>query len=873
MKRALLFKFLLLLTAHLNISAQTPAFAWVRPGTVNSGGLDFGRGVKLATDSAGYTYVAGSYTGSTFNIGDSTLTAPNYDEPAMFVAKYDSYGNLLWIRETTNCYLSQPSSIALDKVNGKVYVTGRYCTTSTLGTASFGPYNFTTGFNSMYVSQLDAATGDVLWLKCTNVGSVQNVNTAQGNNVIASGNSLYVAGEYTNTVIFDNDTLTSIGDGDAYLAKYDSSGNLVWIRTAGYAYNQNYFNCVTADVAGNVYVSCAVMQTISIGSNTYTGDVLTIKYDATGALKWVKASTNGYQPLKVLFDSKDYLYVAGTFIGNVTFGSYALTNHSGNYGIFVAKYDTLGNLIWAKSPGGGFESYGALGMAFDQYDNFYLTGNYTGSATFDTSTINAIINGNTSDIFVAKFDTGAHAYWAKTAGGVYTDASNDVGADYLGNSYITGYIGADGSVTDVSFDTISIAVQPNDSYFFLAKIGTVTVAPLAQFAVSDSTICAGSQLTFTDQSTGYPTTVSWIFAGGNPENSSSPNPIVTYSAPGNYSVTLVVSNSSGKDSLTKTSYVTVHPAPVAGAIIGSDSICPGSSIQLTDTGSSGTIQWQNSLDGNTFLDVNGDTSATYINASLNQSAFYRVIINGICGTDTSLIHPVIVYTPPAPVPYTNDSAICSSDSTSICVQNNFISYQWNTSDTSFCTTVKLAGGYWVTVTDVNGCSAISPHQNISVYPVPSVSIVVQGDTLTSFNSNHFQWYFNDSAIQGATSSVYIAHQSGNYAVQIMDSNGCYATSNYTPVVINDIPSIYEASPLNVYPDPFTNYIFIGLGDAGPGIESIIMYDVLGRISLSKELDNAAAKQLELDVSALPPGIYYVSIKTNQEQWVRSIIKE
>lgn len=69
--------------------------------------------------------------------------------------------------------------------------------------------------------------------------------------------------------------------------------------------------------------------------------------------------------------------------------------------------------------------------------------------------------------------------------------------------------------------------------------------PYSHFSSSSSTICTGQNITFTDVSSKNPTAWNWYFPGGTPSFSSVQNPIVTFSTPGTYSVSLVASNSFG----------------------------------------------------------------------------------------------------------------------------------------------------------------------------------------------------------------------------------------------------------------------------------------------------------------------------------------
>jgi len=89
------------------------------------------------------------------------------------------------------------------------------------------------------------------------------------------------------------------------------------------------------------------------------------------------------------------------FDGTATFEGTNLTS-AGGYDLFVAKYDTNGTLAWAKQEGGASNDYGD-GIAVGGNGNIYVTGDFSGSATFGGINLNAT---GWSDVFVAKYISG-----------------------------------------------------------------------------------------------------------------------------------------------------------------------------------------------------------------------------------------------------------------------------------------------------------------------------------------------------------------------------------------------------------------------------------------------------------------------------------
>ncbi len=82
----------------------------------------------------------------------------------------------------------------------------------------------------------------------------------------------------------------------------------------------------------------------------------------------------------------------------------------------------------------------------------------------------------------------------------------------------------------------------------------------ARFSSDKTVSCVGESITFTDLSLNVATGWTWTFTGGTPSTSTSQNPVITYSTPGTYSVTLVATDGTTTDDEVKTGYITILPA-------------------------------------------------------------------------------------------------------------------------------------------------------------------------------------------------------------------------------------------------------------------------------------------------------------------------
>src|SRR5262249_24301705 len=94
---------------------------------------------------------------------------------------------------------------------------------------------------------------------------------------------------------------------------------------------------------------------------------------------------------------------------------------------------------WAKRAGGTAADQ-AYGIAEDSSGNSYVTGFFSGTATFGPGEANQTLltSAGGTDIFVAKYSTSGELVWVKRAGGTGADQANGIGVDSSGNSYVTG---------------------------------------------------------------------------------------------------------------------------------------------------------------------------------------------------------------------------------------------------------------------------------------------------------------------------------------------------------------------------------------------------------------------------------------------------
>lgn len=172
--------------------------------------------------------------------------------------------------------------------------------------------------------------------------------------------------------------------------------------------------------------------------NTSNGQAPTFDWAfATGGLNGTLYNNS------MILDDLGNIYKIGRFhSGPVDFdpGSDVFNLSSvGGLDIYVSKYDTSGNLIWAKRFG-GTEDDGGSSITVDDSGNVYFTGNFEGTADFNpgVDVYNLTSNGS-SDIFVCKLDSDGNFLWAKQMGGTFKESGNGITVDGSGSVYVTGH--------------------------------------------------------------------------------------------------------------------------------------------------------------------------------------------------------------------------------------------------------------------------------------------------------------------------------------------------------------------------------------------------------------------------------------------------
>jgi PKD repeat protein len=177
----------------------------------------------------------------------------------------------------------------------------------------------------------------------------------------------------------------------------------------------------------------------------------------------------------------------------------------------------------------------------------------------------------------------------------------------------------------------------NDTIYATPGAGCANLDPIANFEADQTVVDMGDAVNFTDLSTGDPTTWAWTFDGATPASSGDQNPAgVVYPDPGQYDVTLTVTNEYGESTETKAMYITVNDtaaAPVADFTASQTTISVGSSIDFMDMSLNNPTSWEWTFDGATPGTSNSENPTGIQYTSVGTFTVTLVATNEI-GSDT-----------------------------------------------------------------------------------------------------------------------------------------------------------------------------------------------------------------------------------------------
>ncbi len=429
----------------------------------------------IAIDNSGFIYVTGTFN-EDIKFGNIELNS--LLDRNLFIVKLNQSGNWSWAKMINGT--SQVDGLGITVTsNGVATISGSFYKDAISNIDTL----YSKGDLDILLAQI-STTGEWSW-HLSNGGIIGIISVQQA--AVDSLGNIIIAGYFNGTVKFANDTLKSKSSNDIFIAVLskennwlkavsfgglgDDRCNSIAVDTFGNIYLTGYFDD-TIKISNTIYApnGLADIFIMKLNQNLYpewvkvagteendlgqkiafkneeivvTGvyskkiffgtkqlntkgneDIFVTKLDLDGNFLWASScGSTQFDYIKNLkFDNNNNIIITGAFEGTCYFGTNSVASKGGE-DIFVAKMNSDGDWLWARSAGTANPQESGIGIDVDEQNNIYLAGNFKGLCLFDDQY--CLSNGG-SDIFLSKIDSDGNWKWTKSFGGLGNDFVSDL---------------------------------------------------------------------------------------------------------------------------------------------------------------------------------------------------------------------------------------------------------------------------------------------------------------------------------------------------------------------------------------------------------------------------------------------------------------
>jgi hypothetical protein len=244
-----------------------------------------------------------------------------------------------------------------------------------------------------------------------------------------------------------------LGIFNGYLQKYDSQGQLVWgtyyggsvaDRCYGLKLEKNALFLCGSTFSGDFIATPGVHQTTIGGQD----DAFLAKFSLDGDLIWGTYFGGEKHDFfaDIAIDSQDNIIVTGhttSEINIATIGAH-LDYLPGVENAILAKFNPSGQLIWSTYFGNQFDE--GWGIDVDSTDHIYFTGLTTSSTGIASPLAHQTSNAGNQDAFLVKFGPNGNYIWGTYFGGDQYESGKDIVTARNGDTYIVGTTGSPSNI-------------------------------------------------------------------------------------------------------------------------------------------------------------------------------------------------------------------------------------------------------------------------------------------------------------------------------------------------------------------------------------------------------------------------------------------
>ncbi len=262
------------------------------------------------------------------------------------------------------------------------------------------------------------------------------------------GNS-YVTGWFSGSAHFGDIVLNSEGGKDVFLAKYNHAGEVIWaVKAWGIA--NNAAAGITLDWDNFPIITGWFGESIHFSSEVVleshgSYDMFVARYNSNGDVIWARGAGGEGDDYgnRLTTNFEHDVIVSGSFKYTAHFGEETTITSEGNRDIFIANYSNTGNFHWVKKAGGVGEDR-AYGIICNDDGATYFTGVFTGKAFFGE---HHIMSNSFLSTYIAKMGAGGNFIWVRRGTGGANDFARGFGISLDNEGYVYGNGTFSGSLT------------------------------------------------------------------------------------------------------------------------------------------------------------------------------------------------------------------------------------------------------------------------------------------------------------------------------------------------------------------------------------------------------------------------------------------
>lgn len=444
---------------------------------VGFGSANYERGFSLSLHPNGSLYCTGDFAPGYFILGDTDVVE-GYAQYNAFLFQYDLNGNLIKKTIGREAYLTpNPQSIGFGRLLLAENQQDYYMTMGATGDCRVDTTYVSDG---SYIAKWNT-NAKLTDIKPQNITDCNGDATSGASFEVLYKGSFYGLSSYGgflpqnrcvyfDTIRLDNPDSLMVFTQKAVFLKADTAGHFKFAKQAigGKTTRLEAMEMKNGRASFlGISDSCFVFDTIHVCAPFLGKGVESLfQVDTNGNVLWSKmiySASNAYGITAMLADDEGSLYALGSFDSTLYLGTDTFYENSPTWNTFLAKFSSIGSLLWLKQFYSTDGFYGHFKNVAVRNGKFYMAGSFSGSMVLCGDTITAE---SSSDMFIARFDTAGNCI------GVVTVPNASVAGfveDSAGNVYVTGAVYG---TADIAFDETTVMPQGNGD-FFLAKLSAI----------------------------------------------------------------------------------------------------------------------------------------------------------------------------------------------------------------------------------------------------------------------------------------------------------------------------------------------------------------------------------------------------------------